>query len=48
MQKPESCLEPELPTKVIKSVSSVKIVTLKELPEILEKACKKLNTNTSG
>ena len=37
VQKPESCLERELPTKVIKSVSTVKIVTLKEIPEILER-----------
>ncbi len=43
VQKPESCLEQELPTKVIKSVNKVKIVTLKEIPEFLEKIC-----NSSG
>ncbi len=39
VQKPESCLERELPTKVMKSVNSVRIVTLKEIPEILARTC---------
>ncbi len=36
VQKPESCLEPELPTKVLKQVSAARIVRLRDIPQIIE------------
>ncbi len=40
VQKPESCLEPELPTRVLKAVSSVRIVPVKDIPRIVEESCR--------
>ncbi len=40
VQKPESCLEPELPTKVLKAVSAARIVRLRDIPRIIEESCR--------
>jgi len=39
VQRPESCLEPELPTKVLKAVSSVRVVSIREIPRYFRDEC---------